>query len=444
MRSSLSERLLPAETSPRQARFTELCRASLRYMVQEAATGIVAADVWVMDHASETAESPPMLRRMSSACYIDPGFDCPTDSTDAFDKLFAVTDSNKDAQCAPGVSLAGVLFAAAVAGSQISWQRLEDMANNPEFPSDSRTTHAASCFGFVAGAAFESQGSRGVICLFARETADLEKLQSGASVAFLNACAAIVGSLVVARRASVVLQATHDASSGAKRFKLLRMLSRAAGSFRLAGSPQKAVDGRCRGLSFLPSLEMLRVWVQKARGTNTPPLASASWGQAAFAFLGAVATGLVVVSVNETVLEWTHDPLNTIVVASLGALMTMHYAAFNSPLAQPRNVFGGNLIAALTAIFYEQAAELVHRTSGVVIEQWCLFVLAPATTIAVMHKLGLTHPPAGAIAITLVTTPSSATWRWVMTPLLAGNVICTIVAIMVNNLSSRRQYPLYW
>ena len=444
MRSSLSERLLPAEISPRQVRFNELCRASLRYMVQEAATGIIAADVWVLDHKSNTVSSP-MLRRMSSACYVDPGFDCPADCKEAFDKLFDVTNPTEDAQCAPGVSLAGVLFADAVAGGRISWQHLKEMATNPEIPSDCRIIDAAACFGFVAGAAFESQDSRGVICLFARETADLDKLQSGASVAFLNACAAMVGSLVVAKRSSVVLQATHDVSAGARRFKLLRMLSRAAGNFKLAGSPHKAgMEWRCGGFAFSRSFELLQVWLHKAGGTTTSPQAGASWGQAAFAFLGAVVTGVVVVTLNKALVDWTHDPMNTIIVASLGALMTMHFAAFNSPLAQPRNVLGGNLIAALAAMFYEQSVEYVHRMIGLAIEPSCLFVLCPATAIAIMHKLGLTHPPAGAIAITLVTTPSSATWRWVMTPLLAGNVICIGVAVLVNNLSSRRQYPLYW
>ena len=62
-------------------------------------------------------------------------------------------------------------------GGRISWQHLKEMATNPEIPSDCRIIDAAACFGFVAGAAFESQDSRGVICLFARETADLDKLQ---------------------------------------------------------------------------------------------------------------------------------------------------------------------------------------------------------------------------------------------------------------------------
>ena len=43
-----------------------------------------------------------------------------------------------------------------------------------------------------------------------------------------------------------------------------------------------------------------------------------------------------------------------------------------------------------------------------------VFVLAPATAIALMHKAGLTHPPAGAVTMLMISTPSSATWRWVL------------------------------
>lgn len=67
--------------------------------------------------------------------------------------------------------------------------------------------------------------------------------------------------------------------------------------------------------------------------------------------------------------------------------------------------------------------------------------LATALAVAAMVKLGITHPPAGAFA--LVFASEKLGWGSVSMVLIA-NVIAVLMATLINNLSTKRQYPLYW
>ena len=81
-----------------------------------------------------------------------------------------------------------------------------------------------------------------------------------------------------------------------------------------------------------------------------------------------------------------------------------------------------------------------------VLPLWVAKALAPASAIAAMAAVGLTHPPAGAAAFIYIASPAAATdgWLFALCPLLAGNVLCVLMATAINNLSEKRQYPLYY
>ena len=58
-----------------------------------------------------------------------------------------------------------------------------------------------------------------------------------------------------------------------------------------------------------------------------------------------------------------------------------------------------------------------------------------------MVKLGFTHPPAGAHAVLY----ASGDYGWTLYGLVVlSTVISVIPATLVNNLSTKRQYPTYW
>lgn len=76
--------------------------------------------------------------------------------------------------------------------------------------------------------------------------------------------------------------------------------------------------------------------------------------------------------------------------------------------------------------------------------RWLAAALAVATSIAVMERLALTHPPGGATALLAAIDPNlrAAGWLAVFAPTLLGLAVLFSVALLVNNVA--RHYPLYW
>jgi HPP family len=87
---------------------------------------------------------------------------------------------------------------------------------------------------------------------------------------------------------------------------------------------------------------------------------------------------------------------------------------------------------------------------GEVCPIWVRQTLAASLSIACMVKLGITHPPAGAMAVVFATsriTPNhgEANWRWThFVMAIVGYLLSIITAMLVNNWSDFRQYPTFW
>ena len=124
--------------------------------------------------------------------------------------------------------------------------------------------------------------------------------------------------------------------------------------------------------------------------------------------------------------------------------MTLLFSAPASPLVQPRNILGGNLISATVAILFYYLSGNEYADA---IPRWLALALAPATAISAMQFFGVSHPPAGAVSLIFISGPPKITgmqWYFLLCPLLLGNVIAVLMASWINNLSSKRQYPMYW
>jgi CBS-domain-containing membrane protein len=119
-------------------------------------------------------------------------------------------------------------------------------------------------------------------------------------------------------------------------------------------------------------------------------------------------------------------------MAPFGASCVLAFAVWEAPLAQPRNIIGGHFLASLTGL-------IVLQFLGN--HPWSL-AIGVGLALAVMVFTKTTHPPAGADPIIIITSGSS--WQFLLFPVLAGSIILTIMAVVLNRFVFRRAYPKFW
>jgi CBS-domain-containing membrane protein len=127
---------------------------------------------------------------------------------------------------------------------------------------------------------------------------------------------------------------------------------------------------------------------------------------------------------------------NLFLIGSFGASSVLIYGAINSPLAQPRNLIGGHLVCAIVGV-------TMHKL--IPNEIWLSSALAVATSIVMMQITKTLHPPGGATA--LIANIGSEKikalgYMYVISPVLSGVLILFLVALVFNNITSNRNYPL--
>ena len=120
-------------------------------------------------------------------------------------------------------------------------------------------------------------------------------------------------------------------------------------------------------------------------------------------------------------------------MAPFGATCVLLFAAPGAPLAQPRNVIGGHLVATLVglAVMNIAGAGPWQMTVGV------------GLAIALMQVCRAIHPPAGANPI-VVLAAGIQDWSFVLTPVLAGSIILVLIAVLINNAGQQKHWPTYW
>ena len=104
----------------------------------------------------------------------------------------------------------------------------------------------------------------------------------------------------------------------------------------------------------------------------------------------------------------------------------------------------GNMLAAAIAVIFNYLSDPEYLD---VIPDWLSVALAPATSIAAMQVCGVLHPPAGAASLIFISAGKRITglgWVYLLTPLLLGNVICLFCGALINNVHTKRQFPMYW
>jgi CBS-domain-containing membrane protein len=128
-----------------------------------------------------------------------------------------------------------------------------------------------------------------------------------------------------------------------------------------------------------------------------------------------------------------------LLIGSYGASAVLLYGAPRSPLAQPRNLIGGHALSAMIGV----SSWLLLGP----LLPWLAAALAVSTAIAVMHLTRTLHPPGGATALIAVVGSEQVHamgYLFVLIPATLGPLLMLLVALLVNNLSTKRRYPESW
>lgn len=124
-----------------------------------------------------------------------------------------------------------------------------------------------------------------------------------------------------------------------------------------------------------------------------------------------------------------------LLIASMGASSVLLYAAPHSPMAQPWSFVGGHLISGMIGVTcFLLIPDPLMAAAGAV-----------ALAIFAMQLTNSLHPPGGATALAMViggTEVHRLGYGAVLDPVGLNVVVLMIIALVVNNLSPGRRYPV--
>ena len=170
------------------------------------------------------------------------------------------------------------------------------------------------------------------------------------------------------------------------------------------------------------------------RAPPLPPRASA----VAIAFFGSLLGMLALTS-------WDFDGANpqAYMCASFGATAVLVFAAPALPMAQPRNVVGGQTLSAFVGVALRV---LLVELPGAPHAAFAVAALAVAASIAAMMACGVLHPAgAGTAMIAVVNSNAKAQgWLFIVLPVFVGSLVITAVGAVYNNLFTSQPYPAFW
>ncbi len=172
----------------------------------------------------------------------------------------------------------------------------------------------------------------------------------------------------------------------------------------------------------------------KMKGTTKSPPRVAS-SEILWSFLGAFLGISAVGYINYYVLDAGG---NVLMFGPFGASAILIYGATRSPLAQPRNLICGHILAALIGV---AAYKVLHP------HLWLAASMSVALAVAAMHFTKTLHPPAGATALIAVIGDEkihALGFTYAVLPVGAGLIVMLIIALIFNNIPRNRRYPEFW
>lgn len=121
---------------------------------------------------------------------------------------------------------------------------------------------------------------------------------------------------------------------------------------------------------------------------------------------------------------------------ALGATSVLFYSLTDLPGAQPRNAFVGQVVGTFVSVAIFQLVGQIP---------WLAGALSVSLTVAILDFINCQHPPAGALALAFIVTPSFHSLLYLYIPLaLLGTSMLFITAVLIENIPKFRKYPMSW
>ena len=168
----------------------------------------------------------------------------------------------------------------------------------------------------------------------------------------------------------------------------------------------------------------LKKYVHWIVGGNQNPV---PWSENWRSIIGGIAGGTFVAFLAKFIGEFTQ--INDWAMASLGASALLVFVLPSSPMAQPKAVIGGNLIAALVGV---SCAILIPDVR-------ISMPLAIGISILGMLYFNCLHAPAAATALSAV-LGHIITFRYALFPVLIDSILLVIAGILYNK-ATYKKYP---
>ena len=287
----------------------------------------------------------------------------------------------------------------------------------------------------AAGVTFQCDGVRGLVVYYASDkNQDKDKnsnlLYSVPNTIYLQRCATYIGSIVAmteARRACAAFAAANQTQPQEENVapRTPSKVNETDAADATTNTVPMPNSDHCGMI-----VTRLVAWYHKCWGSGLqipPPM---PLPQVAWTLVGSFCGMLLLSLLNEGFVHLT-DGEYALVIGPFGAMMTLMYALPSAPASQPRNAILGEAVAGSVAMAF----------SYLPLPQWFRRALCPALGISAMTALGVVHPPAGAHA----TVWADAQHDWYFFAIVVlGAIVSVLPATIINNLSTKRQYPMYW
>ncbi|KAF9489163.1 hypothetical protein BDN71DRAFT_359758 [Pleurotus eryngii] len=191
-----------------------------------------------------------------------------------------------------------------------------------------------------------------------------------------------------------------------------------------------------------PHLAALPWWMSRWIGYRPypvviPPL----WVNCVWSFI-AVFCGIATI---QTIFTHVHFFVNKEippVIANYVASVGLIGALVNSPFAQPRPMFCGHMIGAVTGICITKLMELLPEEQFLQF-RWLAGSTSCATTLVLMQMTNNRHPPACSTAILVAIDNNLRTLSWSFIPIiLLTATVSLCITLFINNI--QRRYPAFW